>query len=569
MKSTVALLRNVPVLSALSDELLERVAADVEELEVSAGEWIFREGEAAKSMFIVSGGSVEIISELPHETLIGVVRRGEVLGELALLREGTRSLSARARRGSRLLELGRNAFERLIMEAPPFALALTRALGVRLAASHAPIAKASPPRLIAVVGLHPGAPTADVAERLRQALGGHGTVALLSSGGVGEIDQAERDVDRVILRGGETPDEEWTQFSLREADMVLATASSMPSDGWLRHARLLRGCELLVLAPRAPTGLLASVEPRQVQVVADASQLRATLASTARRFAGQALGIVFSGGGARALAHLGVVEELIAAGLHFDRVAGVSAGSLVAATIASGFSVKESYELFRLGFVETNPTNDYAPPAFSIIRGAKTRRLLRAAFGDRRIEELPLRFFSVSCDLVSHQPVVHAAGPLADAVYASLAIPGIFPPIATPDGRLLVDGGVLDNLPVATMARSGEGPVIAVDVTGRPGDFGHPGRPRLRKLGGTLRRALTGSDAEIPRLGETIVRAVTVGSVDTVDAARMHADLVITPRPDGVGLMEWKALPRVYESGREAARAVLAEKAEVVGRWLG
>ena len=57
---------------------------------------------------------------------------------------------------------------------------------------------------------------------------------------------------------------------------------------------------------------------------------------------------------------------------------------------------------------------------------------------------------------------------------ASLSIPGVFPPISTPDGRLLVDGGVLDNLPVGTMARPGEGPVIAVDVTGRMGDFRKP-----------------------------------------------------------------------------------------------
>jgi CRP-like cAMP-binding protein len=104
MNRTAVLLRNAPVLSGLSDDMLERVAADAKDLEVPAGEWIFREGEAAETMFIVGSGSVEVISERPQEALIGVLRRGEVLGELALLHQGTRSLSARARRGSRLLE---------------------------------------------------------------------------------------------------------------------------------------------------------------------------------------------------------------------------------------------------------------------------------------------------------------------------------------------------------------------------------------------------------------------------------------------------------------------------------
>jgi NTE family protein len=209
--------------------------------------------------------------------------------------------------------------------------------------------------------------------------------------------------------------------------------------------------------------------------------------------------------------------------------------------------------------VTTNPTNDFTIPTFSLVRGAKTRRLLDEEFGQRRIEELPTRFFCLSCDLVAREALIHRTGRLADAVFASLAIPGVFPPVATADGRLLVDGGVLDNLPVATMARSGEGPVIAVDVTGRVGQFGPARRPGLERLGRTLRRALTGSEARIPHLGETIMRTLTVGSIDTVAAARLHADLVITPAVESVGLMEWRALPRVRELGRRAAREALSD----------
>jgi NTE family protein len=153
---------------------------------------------------------------------------------------------------------------------------------------------------------------------------------------------------------------------------------------------------------------------------------------------------------------------------------------------------------------------------------------------------------------------MHRTGPVVDAVYPSFAIPGVFPPVARTDGRLLVDGGVLDNLPVATMARTGEGPVIAVDVTGGIGRFQHARRPRMERLARPVRRALTGSEAEIPVLTETLVRTLTVGSVDTVASARLHADIVITPQVDGIGLMEWRAIARVRELGRQAAREALA-----------
>jgi predicted acylesterase/phospholipase RssA/CRP-like cAMP-binding protein len=569
MTGAAAFLRNVPVLAGLSDELLERLTGELRVLAVSAGTWIMREGDVASSLFIIRSGRVDVVDEGPPEALIRVLRRGDVLGELALLRQGTRSASARARRDAELLELDRAAFEDLIQQAPSFALGLTRAMGAQLAASRTPIAAATPPRTIAVVGLDAAARPAEVAEELAGALAGYGSVASLSVGDLGAIDKAERDRDRVVLRGGKDPGDEWTELCVREAELVVAVSAAVPDSAWLARAPALRGCELLLGGPAASAGWPDALKPREVHVILNAGRRRDALQAMGRRIAGRSLGVVLSGGGARAFAHLGVLEELQEAGLRFDRVAGVSLGSLVGAAVASGFATDEVYEAFERNFVATNPSRDFVLPRYSLVRGAKTRRLLLEEFGDRRIEELPLRFFCLSCDLIARGPVVHRTGLLADAVYASLAIPGVFPPVGTTDGRLLVDGGVLDNLPVATMARTGEGPVVAVDVTGRMGQFRRAGRLEGPRLGRPLRRALTGSDAEIPRLGETIARAIMVGSIDTVAAARLHADLVITPQVDGIALMDWKALPRVRELGRQAAREALAADPDLPSRLAG
>ena len=147
------LLRNVPVLAGLPDPLLEGLVEQLSRVHVRAGRWILREGEDADSVYIVASGRVEVVAERPPETLIRVLRRGAVLGELALLREGTRSASARARRDTELLELSRAGFEDLIRQAPSFALGLTRAMGAQLAASHTPVAYAPAPNTIAVMGI--------------------------------------------------------------------------------------------------------------------------------------------------------------------------------------------------------------------------------------------------------------------------------------------------------------------------------------------------------------------------------------------------------------------------------
>ncbi len=567
--SAAGFLRNVPVLADLADELLERLAAQVTEVHVDAGDWIMREGEVADSVFIVLSGRVEVVDERPPETLIRVLRRGDVLGELALLREGTRSASARARRDTELLELSRPTFEALITDAPSFALGLTRAMGAQLAASRTPVAVATPPRTISVVGLDPAAPVAEVAEGLADALEAHGSVARLSGGELQAIDQAERDAERVVLCGGVTPELDWTRICVQETDLVVAVTTGRPDRAWQPQTPALRGCELLVIGPAVADGVIGALQPREAQVIAASAPRAPALEAMARRLAGRSLGLVLSGGGARALTHLGVLEELQASGLRFDRVAGVSLGSLVAATTAMGLAPAEAYETFERSFRATNPARDFTIPAFSLLRGTRAKALLDAAFGEHRIEELPLRFFCLSCDLMEREVVVHRSGRVVDAVYPSMAIPGVFPPVASADGRLLVDGGVLDNLPVATMARKGEGPVIAVDVTGGIGRFQRAQRPGLARLGPPVRRALTGSEADIPGLGETIVRTLTVGSVDTVAAARLHADLVITPHVDGIGLMEWGALSRARHLGREAAREALDANPKLAERLGG
>jgi predicted acylesterase/phospholipase RssA len=179
-----------------------------------------------------------------------------------------------------------------------------------------------------------------------------------------------------------------------------------------------------------------------------------------------------------------------------------------------------------------------------------------------QIEDLPHEFFCVSADIQSGELYVHRRGPLVDAIYASMAIPGLLPP-ANVDGRILVDGGILNNLPVETLARRGEGPVIASELTGNGFDHryaaGSSDAGRHARLRSALRTAVTGVEGPAPRLRDTLMRVLVLASVDATRAARDQADVVITPNTGGIGMLEFTAIERAIEAGREAALSALAQ----------
>jgi NTE family protein len=173
------------------------------------------------------------------------------------------------------------------------------------------------------------------------------------------------------------------------------------------------------------------------------------------------LGLALGGGAARGLAHLGVLKALEEAGIHADYVCGTSAGSIVASLYAGGYSWDEIAEVQR-----ALDWGDFVQPVFpklGLVRAEKLEKRLQALLGDRTIEDLNIPFRAVTVDLVNAEPYVIDSGPVARAVRASCSIPGIFEPVEL-DGRVLVDGGVLNDVPVDVCLEMGADFVVAVDL---------------------------------------------------------------------------------------------------------
>jgi predicted acylesterase/phospholipase RssA/CRP-like cAMP-binding protein len=529
-----------PLFAQVSELALTDLMSDARERHLDAREWLFRAGDPADACYVVVSGRLEVVLECDDgPQVVRILGPGAALGELGVLTRTPRSASARAVRDSRLLELDAERFAAQLDHDPAFAAALARELARQLQASgglELPDARVA---VLAVIG----DAAAAFADELARALRRWGSVEVLDGGRIepdgfaGAVDAAEDRHGYVLLVDGGA-DGAWSRFCRRQADRVLVVARF----GGARDP--MPGCDLVLIGvPEVEIGpLLDAVSPRTHHVVAAGEGFPAGVARVARRLTGRSLGVVLSGGGARGFAHIGALGVLADAGFEIDRLGGCSMGSLIAAMSACGWDADEIADRCRTELVRRSPFNDYTLPRVALIRSRKAGAMLDRIFDGLLVEELERPLFTVSADLLSSRLVVHRRGTVVHAVGASMSIPGLAPPVRRLGG-LLVDGGVLNNLPVDHMAETEEGPVVALDVI------------RRLELHGD------GEEPPLPSITETLARATVLGSVERAERNRALARLVITPDVQDVPLREWSALDRAVEAGRRAAEESLAQGA--------
>jgi len=536
----------VPLFHRVEAPALDTLIREAAPRHLEAGEWLFHEGDDADRLFVVLSGRLRIV--VTREGSPSAVRElgpGAALGELALLTGSVRSAGAQAVRDSQLLEIARPSFDRLLERDPSFGHAIAVELARQLQASGGLEEPRGRARVFSVLGAPGAVGTARFGRSLAAELGGTGAVATLAGqehpdDWTTALTRAEADAPNVILVGDERePDSEWNRFVRRHGDRLLLLA------GADTPVAAESGVTDLVLLAPMPAGRimqwLDAVAPAAHHVV-DEATYEVGVGRVGRRVSGRSLGLVLSGGGARCLAHIGVIAAFAEADLPVDRFGGCSMGAFVAGTAALGIDADQIRAICQAELVERSPFNDWTLPRVALTRTRRAERMLRRIFGDLQVEELSQPLYTISADLVSSEAVVHRTGPLFEAVGISMSIPGLVPPVGR-DGRLLVDGGVLNNLPVDTMYDLGEGPIVAVDVA----------RRHDRKDGGSPR---------IPSIMETMARSTILGSGERSERNRKLATLVISPDAQDIGLREFKALDRAIAAGYEAASAALAAGGE-------
>ena len=275
-------------------------------------------------------------------------------------------------------------------------------------------------------------------------------------------------------------------------------------------------------------------------------------ARMARFFTGMAVGLVLSGGGARAYAHIGAIKALRDSQTPIDFVCGTSMGAVIAAALAIGWDDEEINWRIRKAFVDSSPLDDIAFPMIAMTRGHKVEERLEEHFGEVQIADLWLPFFCVSSNLTLGTYQMHARGQLRWALRASISLPGILPPVNDGD-NVLVDGGVMKNLPADVLRNMHRGPIVAVDVS------------RARGLSSTdvaLPRSLwswfwSGDWRQGPPIVALLMRAGTVSTGRDLIASRDASDVLVVPNLSGIDIRDWEAFDPAVRAGFVAMKSAL------------
>jgi predicted acylesterase/phospholipase RssA len=378
------------------------------------------------------------------------------------------------------------------------------------------------------------------------------------------LHRLELENDLTLLVADED-ESDWSRRCVRQADMSLLVgtrsgiAAAVDGNDSDSVGRPRKATHLVMTydgnSPSGTSELLAKLPADRYHHIRTGS--RADVERLARILTRSSIGLVLGGGGARGFAHLGVIKAMMEAGIPIDHVGGTSFGASMAAGLAIGWDWDEILELGRSAMADRGSLIDFSFPVVALANGERLTSRIREAFGTTGVEDLWTDFFCLSTDLTKSGPYVHRTGLVWRAVRSSVAIPGILPPVRSPEGHVLVDGGVINNLPTDVM-RDVFDPmtIVAVDLRADvdipSDDLGHDGVVSGWRA---LARRVTPwkEPMQLPRMIDLLARSTAVAGSDNA----AYADLVLRPPVGGFGILEFASYDKIVVAGYRHAVDVL------------
>lgn len=594
-------LNSTAIFRSLDATVLADLEAELEWVTLTSGETLIRQGDPGDCLYVVVSGRLRVVLEEDGKEVrvFREVGRGESIGEMALVTGEKRTATIYATRDAEVARLSQESFDRLLERHPQavtksFTRAIIQSLNQQLSGEKPGI---NAHITVAVVPASPDVLLSQFTERLVAALTTLSPTLHLSSrrvdahlgeAGIAQDDMAVWDATDSRLLGWLSEQETkyrhivyetdptstaWTRRCLRQADQILIVAhsTSQPKPGALEmellhsdDSRARKRTSLVLLhrnGQQMPVGTRHWLAARQVE---QHHHLRwdteADFGRLARFVAGRAVGLALGGGGARCFAHIGVIRALAEAGVPIDAISGTSAGALIGAQCAMGWDHETILRQTRRA-IQSN-TNDYTVPYVSLLAGYKVSAGMADLFGSTHIDDLWLPFFCVSTNLTQADVMVHRDDLLWQGVRASNGLPGLLPPVIH-EGDALIDGGLLDNLPMGVMRDiCGSGTVIAVDVA-PPVDLAEIAQYGAGLSGWhALQSRFTpwAAKLNVPNLLALLLRAVEVGTVYALKSQlkQQIADLYLRQPVEAFGLMEYAAIEEIAAIGYQHTSAQIA-----------
>jgi predicted acylesterase/phospholipase RssA/CRP-like cAMP-binding protein len=586
-----------PLFQGIDGAALHGLLGDLDWLILAGGEMLFCAGDAGDSMYIVLSGRLRVIAERGDGSreILREIGRGESVGELALLTGAPRSATVLAIRDTELVRVSQSAFEHVVKGHPPTFRRLAAAIADRQSRGTENASSKRNIRTIAVLALEEQTPIRLFTQRFVAALNRTASTlhlcepsvrALLSesweqsevsSRATASLNALELGHRFVVYEAG-ADFSQWTARCIRQADLILiaAAAGSKPEvsrlEAWANYfagRTASAGIELVLVHKEnfdaaAQANPWSSLRPlndhHHIVLENDAHWERLV-----RRLTGTAVGLVLSGGGARGFAHIGVIRALTEHGIPIDAIGGTSMGAVIAAQYALGWDWQTLARVNRREWPRSEPQKDYTLPLVALNSGRRMDQMLKNMFGAAAIENLPMKFFCVSTNLTLADAKIHQTGTLWKAVRASVSIPGVGPP-AIENGEILVDGGLVNNLPVDVMKRLCPGTVYAVDVS-EQFEFKSSLTDSYTLSGWKLlgqRLNPFAKPPDIPNLLHILYRTTTAGSIRLLEEARSQADCYLSPPVHRFGIFDWRSADKIIDAGYRYAQNALKGAAAVL-----
>lgn len=578
-----------PVFGMLDRVVIEALADVLKIKHIQGGHKVYREREPSNEIFFLISGGLRVSRRDANRQLLlyNEIRPGMSFGEEGLILRQPRAADVTALRDSVLAALSRFDFETLLNQFPlPINQVVVRAVNNFLRHSEV-IAKRTHAQSFLVVPLHENSGAGEVASGLAAAFSKIGRTHLLepledngkTRSGVKPLVQSTEEIatyqdalevaSDFLVYEAQTGPTEWSMRAFRQCDQLVfvAKAGSRAVTGELEK-RLrqqpgfsMKRVHLAVLhlddADR-PDKIQTWNKGRLFERVYNLRSKRAgDYARLARFLAGKALGVVLGGGGAKGFAHIGVLKALNENGVAVDLIGGNSMGALIAAQFACGTALPDIIAQTR-AFAQGGewPTL----PLISLVSGKRVARDLKRMFGDLACDCQWIPFFASACNLTKGRTTIQDTGPIWRAVLASNSPAGLFPPVLL-DGDMLVDGAILENVPVEGMRtrlgtalerRRGNGTIIAIDVDVQDSMEVDPTLTRLSAWS-TLKGHFSAQTHRSPGIADILYRAGHIGGLNQRGRTIAQADHYLEPPVGGYSMMSYRKAEEIAEVGYQYA----------------
>jgi NTE family protein len=488
----VSFLLSLDLFKKLGASALEALVQKMSLASIGGGETFIYEGKEDPTLYILLQGRLRVYS-VNGENFVdhADIALGEIVGEIAILVDLPRTANVRAIRDSLALKLDKKTFDAFEQSHPEEVIQMAKTAIRRITHKPRPTQPGENVKTIAVIPaamsdhvpfieklvkeLQQIRPTMIVNQKLcNEHFGKEIAQAKLDEGDNRIISQWFASLE---IHGGylifETDREmtPWTERCIRHADrlFLVADADLSPELNSIekelfQHRTLLSWIELIFIHPKEETEISGThnwLVSRSVNNYHHLT-LSSDFARLCRFLTGRAFGVVLSGGGAKGFSHAGALQALQELKIPIDFIGGTSMGSVIAGTYAK-FGLEKTVELCHSNRFK-KISKDYTFPLVSLLSGKAVSFLYEELYGESYIEDLKTRFFCVSTNVTNLTQQVHTQGLLKTAIRASTSIPALYPPIYDEEGNMLVDGGIINNLPVDVMRTLlGGGQILAID----------------------------------------------------------------------------------------------------------